>query len=283
MILIMKRYKTPLKPIYNKKPFDFWINVISTVLNEDTKAYDEFKHFIDFTDYATLVELDDSIIPLITETKNKIFYRPLFVNHLYINNKFTIYVPSNYDDLFIQYVVHGIGVIDTGSDLILLLIYTDPELHAVVKQTASLFKYNKLDFKDPYFMYINELQEELVKVIRTYICNIIDFVDNQDDCIQINHIVPTKERQQKRKNRNKNPIPTRIVIKPKKQFIEYTKQFNKDHNNKTTSHRFLVRGHWRHFKADRYSELKKQTPVWIKPYYKGEGIVINKSYLLKDK
>lgn len=74
-------------------------------------------------------------------------------------------------------------------------------------------------------------------------------------------------------------MPTKVFIKAKGKFKKYINQFNQDDNddsNKLT-HRFLIRGHWRHFRSEKFV-YKQGEKIWIKPFWKGGGIVINKDY-----
>jgi hypothetical protein len=47
----------------------------------------------------------------------------------------------------------------------------------------------------------------------------------------------------------------------------------------TYSHRFWVRGHWRHFRHPRFVHMRGQK-IWIPPFIKGSGILIDKRYRL---
>ena len=75
------------------------------------------------------------------------------------------------------------------------------------------------------------------------------------------------------------PQPTVIHIKPKKKFLKYVDEFNKS-SKKKASHKYKVRGHFRHFRNKKYSEEMRSKPKWIAPFYKGKGVFIKKSYKL---
>lgn len=47
------------------------------------------------------------------------------------------------------------------------------------------------------------------------------------------------------------------------------------------SHAFRVRGHWRTYTAERYKQVRGQR-VWILPFVKGSGILIDKTYVHAD-
>lgn len=48
------------------------------------------------------------------------------------------------------------------------------------------------------------------------------------------------------------------------------------------SHKFWVRGHWRHFQSERYVNKRGQK-TWIPPHIKGAGIMLTKRYRLENK
>ena len=133
---------------------------------------------------------------------------------------------------------------------------------------------------DPSDKIVGALPLKLKKIIRRYICNILDFINNSaEDDIKIVTVEASEERNKKRVKRKKLPQPTVIHIKSKSKFLKYVDEFNKS-SKKKANHKFQVRGHFRHFKNKKYSEERRSKPKWIKPYFRGEGIYIKKSYQL---
>jgi len=49
------------------------------------------------------------------------------------------------------------------------------------------------------------------------------------------------------------------------------------------SHKFWVRGHWRTLKNEKRYKDSVGKKMWIKPFIKGKGILIDKKYELKKK
>jgi hypothetical protein len=47
------------------------------------------------------------------------------------------------------------------------------------------------------------------------------------------------------------------------------------------SYKFWVRGHFRHFRSDRF-KLKQGLTTWVFPYVKGQGILVEKQYQLRE-
>jgi hypothetical protein len=104
-------------------------------------------------------------------------------------------------------------------------------------------------------------------------------VDGNDEDLEIVTVNTSKEQNLKRIKRRQIPMPTKVFIKAKGEFKQYVKKFNQD-DIKELSYRFLVRGHFRHFRSDKFI-YKKGEKTWIKPFYKGKGIVISKDYVIR--
>ena len=125
-----------------------------------------------------------------------------------------------------------------------------------------------------------ESSERFNKHVQTLVCNIIDMVEGNDEDLEITTIHTTQEQNLKRIKRRKVPFPTKVFIRANKQFKQYIKDFNEeDEECKETklTCKFLVRGHWKHFRAERYVR-KRGEKTWVKPFYKGQGIVVAKPY-----
>jgi len=81
----------------------------------------------------------------------------------------------------------------------------------------------------------------------------------------------------KAKHRIKAP---RRVVEVRGTLRQYVKKLFKGHSF-TYSHRFWVRGHWRHLKHKRFKQKRGQI-IWIPPYIKGQGSLIEKRYKLTE-
>jgi hypothetical protein len=64
-------------------------------------------------------------------------------------------------------------------------------------------------------------------------------------------------------------------VKIENPLRRYIDEFVRMRTRAKYSHKFWVRGHFRHLKADRYHEKKT---LWIVPFIKGQGILIQKNY-----
>lgn len=270
-------------------PYQFTLIAAQSVVDDAEAEDKEMYHYIIEAlnpNIITMVELDKKLVPLIEATDNDIFYRPLFLDNLFINTDFHFekYIikgiflyelkPLSYTPK-IQHAAESLGFAHTYSkkNVTFLSFVVDTVAKETVVITGTLMR-------DPMDEMINPPYVKLKKAIRQYICNILDFVSNAaENEIRIVKIIPSKERNEKRKMRKKIPLSTVIHIKPREKFLKYIDDFNKD-SKKKANHKFQVRGHIRHYRNEKYSEDRRNKPQWIKPYYKGEGILIKKSYQL---
>jgi hypothetical protein len=71
-------------------------------------------------------------------------------------------------------------------------------------------------------------------------------------------------------NKNGKPIPLVTVVRLRRyqNDKEYGRRF--DGEKREYSYRFIVGGHWRHYRSERYGEDVRKRPQWIAPYVKGD-------------
>ncbi len=246
------------------------INFLSYFSDKVSKAASQ-----DINKELRLLEIEDDLIPLIERTDNKIFYRPLFFPTIFINNDF----------IFENYIIKGLLIEDvpTEKDILIYLISMDMNNYdlmasMVILRTEKVItqSYNVPEIAT------QEKSERLNAYIQLLVCNIIDMVEGNDEDLEVTTIVTSPEQNIKRMKRGKIPLPTKIFIRANKTFKQYIKDFNdadEECKENKLSCKFLVRGHWRHFRAERFAR-KRGEKIWIKPFYKGQGIVIAKEYKL---
>lgn len=113
--------------------------------------------------------------------------------------------------------------------------------------------------------------------VHKFVINFLNFINNPEVEI-IEHARSQKNIQRRMKN-GKSPIPSSMVIRLNgklKEYIERTVAGEKFHFN----YRFWVRGFFRQLKSDRFKEKKR---IWILPFIKGTGNLIEKTYLVEKK
>lgn len=262
---------------------------------------------VDVNKMLRLVELDKNLIELVKNTDNKIFYRPLFFPTIFINNNIE----------FKNEIIKGILIQEAISyDRKHETLYG--ELHQKYGENANdyLIFYNGIDkksggtFTSLFYLGGPTKREEIAKIIeepieygidlqseefmdmedfiKNTIVNIIDLVEGGDEDLAITTIETSREQNIKRIQRKQIPFPTKIYIRPNERFKKYVNKFNLDNQDvkedkikNRISHKFLVRGHFRHFRSEFYKKVKGERK-WIKPFFKGEGILIAKEYKVVD-
>lgn len=122
-----------------------------------------------------------------------------------------------------------------------------------------------------------ELRKELGD-LNAMVHNFLDLLDSRE--VRFAEI----KRQRSNRRRLDQPIippSTRVLLRaPLKRYIYALKSGNVFH----FSHQFWVRGHWRHYHADRYAHSGLQgKKKWIPPFIKGQGLLIKKAYDLAVK
>lgn len=115
--------------------------------------------------------------------------------------------------------------------------------------------------------------------VKLFVCNFLDFLNNPE--VEIVTVERTKEQNEKRILRGKLPIPPINYIRITGKLKIYLDQL-KSGKHFSYSHRFWVRGHFRSLRSEKWKKARG-TKIWILPYIKGKGILINKNYLVENK
>lgn len=287
-----------LKYILSLPPYQFITKHIDNVLNEySTSKYSEADTYQlkrlysiiskdlnrDINEMLRLVEIEDDLVKLIEATDNRIFYRKLFFPSIFINNEF------KFGDWIIKGILVEECITDFAgnatrpsdknlekNDYVIFVTLINPSTNEFWNLTFFLVDttlYKKYKDCDP---------KAAQKYIRNIICNMVDTVDGNDEDLDIVIIETSKEQNDKRIKKGKVPFPTKIYIRAKGEFKRYVQKFNiacEDNEKLKLGHKFLVRGHWMKFRAERYIRRKGER-AWVKPFWKGEGVVISKDYKL---
>jgi hypothetical protein len=118
----------------------------------------------------------------------------------------------------------------------------------------------------------------LTHSIRIFMCNFLDFLINPE--VEFIRVERTIEQNEKRMKRGKIPLPNYDFVKVNgmlKIDLEKLRSGEVFHY----SHRFWVRGHFRTLRSERRYKDKVGVKIWIVPYIKGKGLLIEKPYLIK--
>lgn len=235
----------------------------------------------DINSELKMIEIQKDLIPLIENTDNKIFYRPLFFPSIFINNDFI------FEGLIIKgmYITECYAEPGTNNytlyhpnqnDYVIFVVAADIkegcEFYSNFALINRVIGENFTDTKEEH-----KRMRRLNEYVRLLICNIIDMVDGNDEDLEVTVIKSTREQNLKRIKRGQIATPDKVFIKPKGKFKKYVTEFVNNIDKIKLGHSFPVRGHWRHYRDERYVNVSG-TKQWIKPFIKGEGILIRKDY-----
>ncbi len=136
--------------------------------------------------------------------------------------------------------------------------------------------------------------------LKEYIMNTICFLNSED--IRIIFRERTEKNRERRINNNRIPLPSFNKIEVIGYLAKYLNKLESESGGIKFTHRFWVRGHFRHFWDKKYDNLYREykkgnlrnisgkqyimdgsraLKLWIYPYIKGQGILIDKKYKLK--
>ena len=136
--------------------------------------------------------------------------------------------------------------------------------------------------------------------VKEYIMNFVDFVNSEE--VKLMFTERTDKNTERRVQKGNVPLPSFNKIYVIGYLAKYLKELEATEGETRFSHRFWVRGHFRHFWNKKYDHLyqdfkdgnlKNQKgcqyimdgsgslKIWIFPFIKGKGILINKGYKLK--
>jgi len=152
--------------------------------------------------------------------------------------------------------------------------------------------WNKFNLNDKKVnKYVRKLQE--------YVMNVMCFLNSED--IRIIFKERTHKNQQRRIQNNKVALPSFNKIQVIGYLKKYLDKLESEDSSRNFTHRFWVRGHFRHFWNKKYDNLYREykkgnlkhiegkqylmdgsgaLKLWIYPYVKGQGILIEKKYEL---
>ena len=254
--------------------------------SEFSKRIDVFSSIDDNTNFR-LVEIEKSMIPMLESTDNTFEYRPLFLPMIFIDNEFHVK----------NYTFKGIFVLDMTysevtneppvKDLMMLSVgvnLREQNERYVWTRLSGDGKLTKINISGGLNEELEEFALESQKnYVRTIVVNLLDLIDNkgEEETIIQTTITKTREQNKKRVKRGKIPLPSKIFIRPSDSFRTVVEEFN-SHEGTSHRYRYMVRGHFRRYKSERFKNLENKKK-WIKPHYRGKGITILKGYKVRGK
>jgi len=285
-----------MRRFVDSRPYHFmvdYVDIMSTYgKDEYTKQYADALAKVlnpDVNDYLQVIHLDERMVDIVNDTQAEIFYRPLFFHQLMIDN-------------VIQHkgwLLKGILVLDMNQsenlmfskqrglvkDWRIAFVAINPDTFVELVVNTKLLSEDSIDVVTPEPDYrgytedvVKGLMREFIIKVRNFLCNLVDFVDNREQ-VRVAKIPTTPAQNVKRMRRGKIPLPTVTRILPRMSFLGELNSYNSV--RRKYSHRFLVRGHWRHLRSERYGS-ERQRRIWIRPFFKGRGIYVRKLKYVTD-
>jgi len=168
---------------------------------------------------------------------------------------------SNYDHKMISWQLVGN---DYNDDTVFLL-------------SGAIGKDNRLKIFEKITNFKIEDIEEIKPNISLFICNFLDFLNDPD--VNLIKVERDENKNNKRVKRGKLSIFTSFYIRLKGELKIYFDKLQSDLAENKFNHRFWVRGHYKHWRSDKFKNVKGKK-TWVKPYIKGQGILIDKQYIV---
>jgi hypothetical protein len=112
-----------------------------------------------------------------------------------------------------------------------------------------------------------------------FVLNFLNFLYNPE--IEYIEVYRTEKNIERRRKQGKMAIPSSYKILLTGHLKEYVDKLQSG-GHLYFNYRFWVRGFFRTLRAERYKE-RRGTRIWIAPFIKGSGILIDKTYLLEDR
>lgn len=234
---------------------------------------------------AKYFEIPDNINLLLQNTSNEV--RKIRMPHYFLFLDFSIVI---YDKVFHSALITDLIQISEKLKRTDLPNKIDIMSFFSCEEGVGWSKFNLLD----------KQKDKYNKKLQEYIFNFVDFVNNED--IKFMFKEKTKNNEERRIKRGKIPLPSFRKIYVVGYLKKYLDQLQSDELETRFSHRFWVRGHFRRFlDKTKYKKLYEQYKkgelktfegkkynleegflrVWVYPYIKGDGLLINNSYRLK--
>jgi len=118
------------------------------------------------------------------------------------------------------------------------------------------------------------------KFIHLFVLNFLNFL--HDPRIKLLTVERDEKHAMKRLQKGKFPIPERKIIKLTGELKIYVEKLAKDKETWEYSHSWWVRGHFRTLRNPDYWKEKAGTRIFIPPYIKGKGVLVEKTYLVEE-
>lgn len=237
--------------------------------------------------------LDKKLLILLEKTKNKISLKKLPFNTIFIDCKFNYKSFEIYGILLIKldkdraspnelaFKINKLDIPKFKEDNIHIFFFGKDVVDETIfyKQIDLLgnFGYKHKDKREIFDYHILN-SEKFGNYIRLLVCNFLDFLNTPD--IELIEVERNEEKNKKRIKRGKIPLPSYNLVRVTGKLKIYLDKLNSGALF-SYSHSFWVRGHFRTLRSEKWKN-KQGTKIWIYPFIKGKGILVNKIYEAKQ-
>jgi len=222
----------------------------------------------------------NNIVELLKNTNNKVYNRKLPFDNIFIECELRVK----------NVIFYGFHLLQDEFGISVKLLFSSDKMPkgftfrgVLNNMFKNNFRYDLIEDKEikNYITEINKESDKLLKGVKKevaiFICNFLDFLNNPD--IELITIERTEEQNKKRLLRGKPPIPIIKNVRITGKLKIYLDKLNSGAHF-SYSHRFWVRGHFRTLRSEKWIN-KRGTKMWILPFIKGHGVLVNKIYEVK--
>ena len=279
--------------MYKVGCFNYFLHKAENVSKNNPKHENKegFEGLLNLLGESKIFKIPENINFMLLNTKNRITKTKLPYLYIFLDTKIIIYDRTYYGII--------LGDIDQLRDLSIKenlkkqLINEEGIIITTFYESSKETQWTKFNLYDKKVnKYVRKLQE--------YIANAISFLNSEDIRISVHE--RTNKNRERRIRENKVPIPSYNKIEIVGYLRKYLDKVESQGIGNKLTHRFWVRGHFRHFWNAKYDVLYKKykngelrgiegkqylmdnsgaLKLWIYPYIKGDGILIEKQYELK--
>lgn len=239
-----------------------------------------------------IFEIDESVTSILNNTHSTMTEAPF--NHIILNCRILIEDRIYYGLMFTKYFINNteppglVGESEIDGDLKDGFFSCYSELDKKDRERKL-----HLDFFDVGNVLCperknNKYQKRLISFFYSF-CNFI----NEPEVTVVDTVLNPKNNK-RRSDRGTMPLPANKIIRISGMLKKYVSEYSEG-MYRGLSHRFIVRGHFMHFRDEKiYNKLYKIPEEelikrgyqksggiikkWLKPFQKGEGILVDKTY-----
>jgi len=182
------------------------------------------------------------------------------------------------NDLFVDddNTINNIGIGDkvVGKNLAITALCQVNDFEYTEFNTLGYPLWVEKEYENTQYQETTFVKKKVKKLLYNFVVNFLNFINNPE--IEYLEHKRDEKTNARRIRQRKIPLPNSIEVKVTgtlkiylDRIISYEK-FN-------YSHRFWVRGHFRTLRDERYKENVGKR-IWILPFIKGSGILVNKAY-----